>query len=134
MTVKVNHVVSSMSTRDRKILEELVHDTIIFGLNEQESLDYIKRRAMGIPVSRSNFYAVKKRISQKEEHTLQQRLTNHARVGYAVSHFRVIDQIEATQKILFQTLLEESSISPSHVLVSVSLLLYSSFYFHPLLG
>ena len=100
---------SNMSSNDRKILGELVHDTMIFGLNEQESLDYIKRRAVGIPVSRSNFYAVKKRISQKEEHTLQQRLTNHARVGYALSHFRVIDQIEATQKILFQTLLEESS-------------------------
>ena len=40
---------------------------------------------------------------------LEKRLTNHARVGYALSHFSAIDQIKGIQKILFQTLLEESS-------------------------
>jgi hypothetical protein len=106
---QVNHVVSSMSARDRKILEELVRDSILYGLSEQESLDYIKRRAVGIRISRSNFYAIKQRISREEVDTLQKRLSNHARVGYALSHFQIIDQIKGIQKILFQTLLEESS-------------------------
>jgi hypothetical protein len=82
---------------------------MLFGLSEQESMDYIKRRAVGIRISRSNFYAIKKRISQNEEDTLQKRLINHARVGYALSHFHIIDKIHGIQKILFQTLLEESS-------------------------
>ena len=98
-----------MSARDRKILEELVGDSMLFGLSEQESMDYIKRRAVGIRISRSNFYAIKKRISQNEVDTLQERLGNHARVGYALSHFQIIDQIKAIQKILFQSLLMESS-------------------------
>ena len=98
-----------MSARDRKILEELVRDSMLFGLSEQESMDYVKRRAVGIRISRSNFYAIKKRISQNEVDRLQQRLINHARVGHALSHFQIIDQIKGIQKILFQTLLEESS-------------------------
>ena len=98
-----------MSVRDRIILKELVRDCMLYGLNEQESLDYVQRRAARIRISRSNFYAIKKRISQNEEDTLQKRLTNHARVGFALSHFQVIDQIQGIQKILFQTLLEESS-------------------------
>ncbi len=98
-----------MSTRDRKILKELVRDSMQYGLSEQESMDYVKQRAVGIRISRSNFYAIKKRISQNEVDTLQQRLINHARVGYAFSHFQIIDQINGIQKILFQTLLQESS-------------------------
>jgi hypothetical protein len=105
----VSHVVSSMSARDRKILEELVRDSMLFGLSEQESMDYVQRRAVGIRISRSNFYAIKKRISQNEVDTLQQRLINHARVGYALSHFQIIDTIKGIQKILLQSLLMESS-------------------------
>jgi hypothetical protein len=105
----VNQVVSSISTRDRKILEELVRDCMLYGLSEQESLDYVQKRAAGIRISRSNFYAIKGRISQNEENTLQERLANHSRVGFAVQHFKIIDQIEDLQKILFQTLMEESS-------------------------
>ncbi len=69
-----------MSARDRKILEELVRDSMLFGLSEQESMDYVKRRAVGIRISRSNFYAIKKRISQTEIDILEERLGNHARV------------------------------------------------------
>ncbi len=105
----INHVVSNVSARDRKILEELVRDSMLYGLSEQESMDYVKRRAVGIRISRSNFYAIKKRISHNEVGTLQERLINHARVGYALSHFQIIDKIQGIQKILFQTLLEESS-------------------------
>ena len=36
-------------------------------------------------------------------------LTNHARVGYAMTRFQIIDQINGLQKILFQTLFQESS-------------------------
>jgi hypothetical protein len=82
---------------------------MLYGLSEHESLDYIKRRAVGIRISRSNFYAIKQRISREEVDTLQKRLSNHARVGYALSHFEIIDQIKGIQKILFQSLLMESS-------------------------
>ena len=106
---RVNQVVGSISSRDRKILEELVHDTMLYGLNERESLMYVRKRAVGISISRANLYNIKKRISYNEVNMLEKRLTNHARVGYALSHFQVIDQIKGMQKILFQTLLEESS-------------------------
>ena len=106
---RVNQVVGSISSRDRKILEELVRDTMLYGLNERESLMYVRKRAVGISISRANLYNIKKRISHNEVNMLEKRLTNHARVGYALSHFQVIDQIKGIQKILFQTLLEESS-------------------------
>ena len=66
-----------MSARDRKILEELVSDCILFNLNENESLEYIRKRAVEIPVSRSNFYCIKQRISRNEVRKLEERLTNH---------------------------------------------------------
>jgi hypothetical protein len=94
-----NHVVSSMSARDRKILEELVRDCVLYSLHENESLEYIRKRAGGIPISRSNYYSIKKRISQNEISNLEGRLTNHARVGYAFSHFQIFDQIKGIQKI-----------------------------------
>ena len=100
---------SSISARHRKILEELVRDTMLYGLNERESLMYVRKRAVGISISRANLYNIKKRISHNEVNMLEKRLTNHARVGYALGHFQVIDQIKGVQKILFQTLLEESS-------------------------
>ena len=106
---RVNQVVGSISTSDRKILEELVRDTMLYGLNERESLMYVRKRAVGISISRANLYNIKKRISHNEVNMLEKRLTNYARVGYALSHFQVIDQIKGMQKILFQTLLEESS-------------------------
>ena len=62
---QVKQVVSSMSARDRKILEELVRDSMLYGLSEQESMDYVKRRAVGIRISRSNFYTIKKEFPKK---------------------------------------------------------------------
>jgi hypothetical protein len=106
---RINQFVGSISSRDRKILEELVHDTMLYGLKERESLMYVRKRAVGISISRANLYNIKKRISHNEVNKLEKRLTNHARVGFALSHFTVIDQIRGIQKILFQTLLEESS-------------------------
>ena len=44
---------ASISSRDRKLLEQLVRDCIIYGLNEHESMAYMKKRAGGIPFSRS---------------------------------------------------------------------------------
>jgi hypothetical protein len=106
---RVNQVVGSISSRDRKILEELVRDTMLYGLNERESLMYVRKRAVDISISRANLYNIKKRISHNEVNMLEERFTNHTRVGYALSHFQVMDQIKGMQKILFQALLEESS-------------------------
>ena len=100
---------SSISARDRKILEELVRDCVLYNLNEYESLEYIRKRAVGIPISRSNFYSIKKRISWNESERVNERLAEHTRVGFALNHFKHIESIENVQKILFQTLIEEHS-------------------------
>ena len=76
--IVVNFIVGSISARDRKILEELVRDTMLYGLNERESLMYVSKRAVGISISRANLYNIKKRISHNEVNMLEKRLTNHA--------------------------------------------------------
>lgn len=98
-----------MSARDRKLLEELIHDCVLYNLNENESLEYIRKRAVGIPISRSNFYSIKKRISGNESASVNERLTEHTRVGFVLEHFKHIKSIENVQKILFQTLINEHS-------------------------
>ena len=98
-----------MSARDRKILEELVSDCVLYNLHENESLEYIRKRAVGIPISRSNFYSIKKRISGNESERINERLTEHTKVGFALNHFKHIESIENVQKILFQTLADEHS-------------------------
>ena len=105
---------ASISSRDRKLLEQLVRDCIIYGLDEHESMAYMKKRAGGIPFSRSYYYVIKKRVSEKESSTLQDRLTEHIRVGFALNHFNYIRSIEYIQKILFQTLVDECSKTPEH--------------------
>ena len=75
---------SSISARDRKILEELVRDCVLYNLNEYESLEYIRKRAVEIPISRSNFYSIKKRISLNESERVNERLAEHTRVGFAL--------------------------------------------------
>jgi len=45
---------------------------MIYGLDEHESLAYIRKREVSIHLSRSNFYSIKKRISQNEAETLQE--------------------------------------------------------------
>jgi hypothetical protein len=105
---------ASISSRDRKLLEQLVRDCIIYGLDEHESMEFMKKRAGGIPFSRSYYYAIKKRVSENESSTLQDRLTEHIRVGFALNHFKYIRSIENLQKILFQTLVDECSKTPEH--------------------
>ena len=93
---------------------QLVRDCIIYGLNEHESMAYMKKRAGGIPFSRSYYYVIKKRVSEKESSTSEDRLTEHIRVGFALNHFNYIRSIEYIQKILFQTLVDECSKTPEH--------------------
>ncbi len=81
--------VSSISTRDRKILESLVRDCIIYDLDECESMEYIKKRAIDIPISRSYFYTLRKRISDNDANIIQERLAKHARVGFALKALRI---------------------------------------------
>jgi hypothetical protein len=101
--------VGLVSEKDRKIFEQLVSDCILFGLNECESLEYIQKRSGGVTIARSTFYLIKKRISQQESNLFQQRMNEHIRVGFALSHFRYIHSLEYLQKILFKTIAEESS-------------------------
>lgn len=96
-----------VSKRDTKMFRQLVQDCMFYGLNEDESLIYIKKRTGGLKISRSNFYNIKKRISENEEEIVQERLTEHGRIGIALKLFEIIDSIERVQTFLFQSLREE---------------------------
>ena len=72
-----------------------------------ESLIYIKKRTGGLKISRSNFYNIKKRISENEEEIVQERLTEHGRIGIALKLFEIVESIERVQTFLFQSLREE---------------------------
>lgn len=89
------------------MFRQLVQDCMFYGLNEDESLIYIKKRTGGLKISRSNFYNIKKRISENEEEIVQERLTEHGRIGIALKLFEIIDSIERVQTFLFQSLREE---------------------------
>lgn len=90
-----------VSKRDTKMFRQLVQDCMFYGLNEDESLIYIKKRTGGLKISRSNFYNIKKRISENEEEIVQERLTEHGRIGIALKLFEIIDSIERVQTFLF---------------------------------
>ena len=79
---------ASISSRDRKLLEQLVRDCIIYGLNEHESMAYMKKRAGGIPFSRSYYYVIKKRVSEKESSTLRQANRAHSS-GFCPESFQL---------------------------------------------
>jgi hypothetical protein len=101
-----------VSEKDRKMMDQLVRDCVLFGLNEQESLEYIERRSGGIKIARSTFYSVKKRLSHHDSETLDKRLNEHIRVGFAMNHFKYIQSIESLQKILFCSISDETSKPP----------------------
>ena len=98
-----------VSKREIKILNQLVRDCIFYALNEHESLAYIEQRSGGLKISRSNLYNIKKRISKNEDAVLNGRLEEHTRIGYALNHINWIDDIDRMQKILFQSMHQESS-------------------------
>jgi hypothetical protein len=98
-----------VSNRDVNMLDQLVRDCISYGLSENESLEYIEKRSGGMKISRSNLYNRKGRISKNEKAILDERLVHHGRIGYALKHFKFMDDIECAQKILFQSILEESN-------------------------
>ena len=101
-----------VSDRDRKLFEQLVKDCVLYGLNEHESLEYVEKRSGGLKMPRITFYSIKKRISRNESHMLEQRLSEHTRVGFALNHFNHIRSLENIQKILFQTVIDEYSKPP----------------------
>jgi hypothetical protein len=102
-----------VSDRDRKLFEQLVQDCVLYGLNEQESLEYVEKRSGGIKMPRSTYYSLKKRISRQESNMLQHRLNEHVRVGFALNHFQHIHSIANIQKILFRAITDESSKQPN---------------------
>ena len=73
------------------MLTQLVKDCMLFGLNEYESLFYIEKRTGGRKISRSNFYNIKKRISENEKEVVQERLVHHGRIGVLLKLFETQD-------------------------------------------
>lgn len=97
-----------VSERDRNVFRQLLKDCITYDLNENESILYIRKRTGRRKISRSEYYKMKKEISENEEEIAQVRLTEHARIGFALKHFEIMDGIELTLRILFRSLNEES--------------------------
>lgn len=97
-----------VSERDRKMFRQLVKDCMTLGLNTEESLTYIRERTGGRNLSRSKFFQMKKEITENEEEIVQERLTEHTRIGFAIKHFEIMDSIEGALRILFRSLIEES--------------------------
>jgi hypothetical protein len=104
-----NITMGMVCRREKRMLTQLVEDCAIYGLNEHESLEYIKKRSGGLTVSRSTFFSIRRRVTKNEVDGLQERLSGHARVGFALAHFNHIDEINNIQKILLQTLVDEAN-------------------------
>lgn len=90
------------------MFRQLVKDCMTLGLNTEESLTYIRERTGGRNLSRSKFFQMKKEITENEEEIVQERLTEHTRIGFAIKHFEIMDSIEGALRILFRSLIEES--------------------------
>jgi hypothetical protein len=97
-----------VSESDRKMFRQLVKDCMDYGLNTEESIIYISERTGGRNISRSKFFQMKKEIAENEEEIVQERLTEHNRIGFAVKHFEIMDSIEGARRILYRSLIEES--------------------------
>ena len=98
-----------VSERYRKMVRQAVKDCMTFDLNEEESLIYITKRMGGRKISRSEYYKIKKEISENEEKIVEEMLTEHNRIGFALKHFEIMDSIEGALRILFRSLIEEST-------------------------
>jgi hypothetical protein len=79
--------------RDRFMLQQLVEDCVMFGLDEKESLTYIETRSGGLKISRSNFYHIKQRLNKEKKIDYEERLNEHCRTGYVLQHLRALDGV-----------------------------------------
>ncbi|MET0786453.1 MAG: hypothetical protein ABWY25_07100 [Paenisporosarcina sp.] len=85
----------SFKNRESQILMPLVADCVNYGLSEPEALAYIKTR-LGRTISPGTYYNRKKKVDSGEY--ANQWMSYYTRVGFLVTHKKIIDVIETIQK------------------------------------
>ena len=86
---------------------QLIKDSVLYGLNEIESLAYIEKRTGGRKISRSKLYVMKKKISKDQERTAQEMLTHHKRIGFVLKHLELEYTIDVVQKNMMRLFLDQ---------------------------
>jgi hypothetical protein len=97
-----------ITEKDKKGLQQLVRDSEILGLTEQESLEYIQKR-FGKQISRSNYYSIKSNLKKNEEEIVRNRLDQHTKINFVLEHFNRIDELKNLQRMLLKAVYEEIS-------------------------
>lgn len=81
--------------KDESVVLSLVSDCVNFGLDEKQSLLYIKTR-FGKDMSPRTYYKYKKKIDSGQY--AEQWLSYFAKVGFLINHKQYIETIETIQK------------------------------------
>lgn len=90
--------------RDKIILQALVSDCVNFGLSEKESLQYIEAR-FGKSIAARTYYLLKKKIDNGQYS--KEWLSYFTKVGFLVTHKKIIDLMEMIQKDTLKEYLAE---------------------------
>jgi len=96
----------NFKANENEILNSLVADCINFGLNEKESLSYIKSR-FGKEISAETYYRRKKSINSGNY--ANEWINYFSKVGFVVKHKQIIEVIEGLQQDTLQEYLIEKS-------------------------
>jgi hypothetical protein len=96
----------NFKVNENEILNSLVADCVNFGLNEKESLTYIKSR-FGKEVSAETYYRRKKSINSGDY--ANEWINYFSKVGFVVKHKQIIEVIEKMQQDTLKDYLIENS-------------------------
>jgi hypothetical protein len=96
----------SFKANENEILNALVSDTVNYGLNERESLAYIKAR-LGREISAETYYRRKKMVDSGDY--ASDWLNYFTKVGFVVKHKEIIDVVEMVQHDTLKDYLIEKS-------------------------
>lgn len=96
----------NFKANENEILNALVSDTVNYGLNERESLSYIKAR-FGREISAETYYRRKKQIDSGDY--AKEWLNYFSKIGFVVKHKQIIDVIEMVQQDTLRDYLIEQS-------------------------
>ena len=96
----------NFTEQENKILLALVADTVNYGLSENESLSYIKKR-FGKEISSNAYYSRKRKVDSGDY--AQTWLNYFSRIGFVVKHKQIIEVIEGLQQDTLKDYLIENS-------------------------
>lgn len=98
----------AFNERERSVIRQLVSDCDLFGLEEVDSLKYIRQR-FGKSISRSYYYKVRNSINS--DPSVDKWFNHFCRIGYLTAHKKAIEEMELlqnkTKEMLFKELHKE---------------------------